>query len=326
MPAIFDGTTLTITGFAPIAVASIARAWDATSHFPERHARMELEYLCERLNGFETFATEMAAKAEAPIILADELQRFTQNHLSLTRAFWASESRCMSWFIVGPARFPVERNQKRLRAADARREAVKHHYFKARRSLERRAFPHGLPGGPIRSDNPNAIDLVRQNIAEREAKQALMKAVNEAYRAAVKDPEGEKALRLFADLPPAGKLALRVFQPDGYYNMPYMSYSLSNNSAEIRRLKDRLTGLEREATKTTTETATNFGFTVRENVEACRLQLIFPGKPDSATRDVLKANGFRWAPSEGAWQRLLNNSARQSVEYIKHQLAKQVAA
>lgn len=47
-----------------------------------------------------------------------------------------------------------------------------------------------------------------------------------------------------------------------------------------------------------------------------RLQLVFEGKPEAATREILKANGFRWAPSVGAWQRLLNGNAEYSLRRI----------
>lgn len=40
-----------------------------------------------------------------------------------------------------------------------------------------------------------------------------------------------------------------------------------------------------------------------------RLQIFFEEKPDEETRSSLKSNGFRWAPSAGAWQRQLNDNA-----------------
>ena len=40
-----------------------------------------------------------------------------------------------------------------------------------------------------------------------------------------------------------------------------------------------------------------------------RLQLIFEEKPDADTRQALKSEGFKWAPSQGAWQRQLNQNA-----------------
>ena len=39
------------------------------------------------------------------------------------------------------------------------------------------------------------------------------------------------------------------------------------------------------------------------------MQLIFEEKPDANQRQELKSNGFKWAPSQGAWQRQLNQNA-----------------
>jgi hypothetical protein len=44
--------------------------------------------------------------------------------------------------------------------------------------------------------------------------------------------------------------------------------------------------------------------------------MIFPGKPDEHTRRLLKANGFRWSPSQGAWQRHLNEAGRWAAERV----------
>ncbi|RVK43343.1 hypothetical protein CN160_30110 [Sinorhizobium meliloti] len=47
-----------------------------------------------------------------------------------------------------------------------------------------------------------------------------------------------------------------------------------------------------------------------------RSRLIFPGKPDDPTRHVLKANGFRWSPPQGAWQGHLNESGRYAAQRV----------
>jgi hypothetical protein len=52
------------------------------------------------------------------------------------------------------------------------------------------------------------------------------------------------------------------------------------------------------------------------NVEANRVQVRFPGKPDDATRAKLRASGFLWAPSEGAWQRKATDSAWYAAKSI----------
>jgi hypothetical protein len=61
-------------------------------------------------------------------------------------------------------------------------------------------------------------------------------------------------------------------------------------------------------------------FKVVENAEIDRLQLLFDGKPDEDTRTVLKQNGFKWAPSQTAWQRQLTDNARRSLDRVIEQL------
>ncbi len=45
----------------------------------------------------------------------------------------------MNWFITGPARFPVARNEKRVRISDARRADLKAFEAMARKSAKRKA-------------------------------------------------------------------------------------------------------------------------------------------------------------------------------------------
>lgn len=52
------------------------------------------------------------------------------------------------------------------------------------------------------------------------------------------------------------------------------------------------------------------------NKEAMRLQLVFDGKPKEETRKELKSNGFRWAPSSMAWQRLLNANSEWALKCL----------
>ena len=100
-----------------LTVKQIERNWDALSHFPDRRARMELGALAERLNAFSEHVAAIVAKGGA-LDVAAELERFASRQVSLTRRAWAMDSRCMSWFVVGPARFPVDRNAKKMAWAD----------------------------------------------------------------------------------------------------------------------------------------------------------------------------------------------------------------
>lgn len=66
--------------------------------------------------------------------------------------------------------------------------------------------------------------------------------------------------------------------------------------------------------RTRRETWAREGVLLRESVDLNRLQLVFPGKPDDATRALLRSHGFRWEPSAGAWQRQLDNGARYAAD------------
>lgn len=51
------------------------------------------------------------------------------------------------------------------------------------------------------------------------------------------------------------------------------------------------------------------GFKVVENFDMDRVQFVFPDKPSEEERTLLKGEAFKWAPSQGAWQRQLTNNA-----------------
>ena len=54
--------------------------------------------------------------------------------------------------------------------------------------------------------------------------------------------------------------------------------------------------------------------------EAMRYQIIFDGKPEPEVRDLLKSNGFKWAPSQGAWQRQITSNGRYALGKVVEKL------
>jgi len=159
----------------------------------------------------------------------------------------------------------------------------------------------------ISSDDPAATDKLAAKIAKAEELQERMKLANKLLRK--KDVAGLTAAGFTQDQ------INDLFTPDFCGRTGFPNYALTNNNANIRRMKERLVGLERRSGMETKEQETN-GVRVVENVEGNRLQLFFPGKPESDIRRELKSCGFRWAPSVGAWQRHLNNGARYAAECV----------
>lgn len=155
----------------------------------------------------------------------------------------------------------------------------------------------------ISSDDPNAIQKMQDKLEMCEKSQKYMKEVNAYYRknGTCEGFPGMEAAR-------AARLDESVRQAYSWDKQPFPSYALTNNSAEIRRLKQRIEKL------TVNQEVGFVGWTfdggeVVANSEENRLQIFFDEKPDEQKRSALKGNGFKWSPSQGAWQRQLNDNA-----------------
>lgn len=150
----------------------------------------------------------------------------------------------------------------------------------------------------VYSDDPNAVAKLQDKLAQCEAKQEYMKAANRYYRQ-------NGTMQGFEEI---ARLDESVKEGYPWGTAPFSSYALSNNNAEIHRLRKRIQslGISRNGGYTGWEFE---GGKAVANTEIMRLQLIFDERPDEEKRCILKQNGFRWSPSEGAWQRQLNNTA-----------------
>ena len=89
---------------------------------------------------------------------------------------------------------------------------------------------------------------------------------------------------------------------------PYESYLLSNNNQTIRNTKARIAELGAKQSSPSPEGWSFEGGRVVMNQEENRVQILFDDRPDADIRSELKHAGFRWAPSQGAWQRMLNQN------------------
>lgn len=182
------------------------------------------------------------------------------------------------------------------------------------RELDRRA-ESAAKNRAISADDPDAPEKLRAKLANLEKTQATMKAANRIVQS---KPKNERTDAKMAELEAMGFSAGRaaqLFEPDFCGRVGFAGYELTNNNANIRRLRERLTELEASAGAETRETQHD-GFTVREDADLNRVQILFPGKPDEGTRALLKSRGFRWAPSEGAWQRQLNAAGKYAARQV----------
>lgn len=97
--------------------------------------------------------------------------------------------------------------------------------------------------------------------------------------------------------------------------VPFPSYDLSGNSAEIKRLQKRIGEIIRNREVGFKGWKFEGGEAIINN-DLNRLQLFFDEKPNSEKCAVLKRKGFHWSPREGAWQRQLNDNAIYAVNHV----------
>ena len=214
------------------------------------------------------------------------------------------DARVPSILIAGGSNFPTRKKEKQNAARDSN-----YREWQDIQGLLDKIRSTGMGG--ISADDPQAVQKLEKKLESLEKSQETMKAVNAYYRK-------HKTLDGCPHLSPEQLEKLKADMASSWHlgDKPFATWALSNNSAEIRRVKDRIKSLSQQ--KEIGFVGWEFdGGKVEANTEANRLQIFFEDKPDEATREALKSNGFRWSPKAGAWQRQLASNAYYAADYIK---------
>ena len=170
-------------------------------------------------------------------------------------------------------------------------------------------------GYAITSDDPEALVALRVKLADLEAKQKSYKEINKAHKKGGWPAVVEAGL---VTQETADKIETRCKLVRN--EKPFPSYSLSNLSANIRRVKDRIRGLEAAATRPEAEDIEGDGFTIEEDKDDCRIKFYFDKRPDREVCRRMKQNGFRFSRTNGCWQRLLNENGRRAALSVAKEL------
>lgn len=217
---------------------------------------------------------------------------------------------CPSVMISGAGNFPVRKKEKQIQAWERN-----HKFFNEVQEILKKMESVLYGNEMILSGDEDAVGKLEEKLEKLKANQEKMKSANKMLR--LKDTE--KGDNLLKDMGYTEEQISNLRTPDYCGRVGYPDYALRNNNANIRRIEGRLRNLKATKEKGTTESENQF-FKVVENTEFMRLQLFFDGKPDQKVRDILKNNGFKWAPSSSAWQRQLTNNSRYALERVIDQL------
>lgn len=135
----------------------------------------------------------------------------------------------------------------------------------------------------IFSDDPEAINKLRDKLEALESKRDKIKASN---KEAKKNGTAQAA----------------------WYALPYIN-------RDIKSVKDRIAKLQM-ISQMPAELIEFDGGEIESDPITNRIKIIYDSKPSAETIEKLKSNGFKWAPSEGAWQRLRGYNALRAAYQI----------
>lgn len=210
-----------------------------------------------------------------------------------------AESRCASAMVTGSANFPVSRNEKARNSEINKYTAFMEWREKAKKAIKKQQEP-------VKTFS-SELDRYKTELESLKNSHEKMKEGNKRIKAAQKTGEDltEYLTTEFGIVPHMIEWTMR------------WGFGLSNNLANIKRVEERISTLEKKAknAEETPEKSTSLSWgKIVQNNEMDRLQLFFNEKPNADNITLLKKNGFKWAPSVQAWQRQLTPNAIYSLK------------
>lgn len=275
------------------------RAHNGTSFSPEKRGASYVQEFGEQLADDLTKIEGHENKAY-----------YQKKYESLFVAWMSAKSRCISTMITGGSNFPVRRAEKANASERKRGEeffTFREKYFERQEANARRAARAEI----------DPLEQIKKEIAAAENLQKTMVAANKIIRGTAAD---EDKVAKMSELGLSENVARTLLKPDFANRIGFAPFQLTNNSANIRRMQERLAVLNKRAAAETKEETRPDSITVTENVDADRIQIFFPGKPAADVIEKLKRSAFKWSPSNGCWQRQLTNNARYATKMLLNDL------
>lgn len=268
-------------------------AFYSTSFVPDERATQYIRDYEKELN------SDLANMPES------EKERYITKYKDWVRTLFNKHSRIMSAMITGPARFPTRRNEKTNNSYGASCREFREWREKALKAIARR-IEEAKPSEQRK--NEEWMRLKRSIYSSACTIKGINEGTERGYNKAlfVSSIYGkvetyakrgdvatvEKAIAYVREL---NKQSSIITERHKFFKLVEMAKVVCKAQEEKTNKED--VEIEFEGGK------------VVKNFSEDRLQIIFPGKPDSETISKLKSNGFRWSPRFMAWQRQLTDNS-----------------
>lgn len=265
-----------------------------TSFSPEKRGAQMIKEYSEEL---ESDMQELRDKNVSEDMITDYKNRYER----FFTGYLGAKGRTFSVMITGGSNFPVRRHEKANRSERKHYEVFREWRVRALKAIVRKQQPQ--------KTFLSELERYNSELESMKANHEKMKQGNKKIAAARKTGEdiSEYLKSEFGIAPHMIDWTLRF------------GFNLANNSANMRRVEERIKLMEiKEArsTNTGTEEFRFDGVAVIYNHEADRIQIKHDVKPDQFVIYSLKRNGFKWSPSNQAWQRQLNSNGISAAKRV----------
>lgn len=292
---------------------SAYRAYYNISFYPERRAKSTIEdYVSQIKEDFE-YLNKQVKDQEDKDILNDKFAKYRAGYKDRYLKYLNAKSRTMSSMITGPANFPTRRNQSRLNIEQGHLDEL----MKFRDKMLRR-IKNDMNPTQIRGVGNKQLEQLETKLNTLKERHQMMKDVNKIIRSK-KDVKN----RIIERTGLKESTVDEIMKPDFAGRVGFPTFELSGNNANIKRLEGRVAEMKKKVANLDKEPIEHeftdltingnkyegLNGTAIKNYAEDRYQFIFDDKPDSKIRRELKSRGFRWSPSQGAWQRQISNNA-----------------
>lgn len=279
-----------------------------TSWYPEKRSEQEIQGFVEYVqNVYESMQKYAKTDAQKESLDA-EMQRYQAGYAQKYNADLAAKGRTFSSMITGGSNFPTRRHEKANQAEQNRYDEMKDWDDRAQASIIRELKKLSI------AEAGGEMAVMKQKIADAEEAQENYKKINVILRKKNLSDDA-KVQEIIAATGYKESTARNMFKKDFAGRTGIPSYVLTNNLANVHRMKLRLAELEKKESTPTGELVFDGG-TIIDNAEADRIQIIYDKIPSEEIRTKLKGSGWKWSPNACAWQRMRTEASRQSAKHI----------
>jgi len=239
----------------------------------------------------------------------EDQERYIETYKKYLYSWLGTLSGCYSWFISGPSNYP--------KAKMAKKYDLAHSKFTEFRDIRHKIL---MKKNKVSIDIYEEVERLGKEILFLKKKQDYLKSLNKIKF--FKSREYALENKELIDSTLIGLSDIKYFLDIGKipsFMLTAVNTKIKSRILRLDALKDKVYLKENIENKIIFE---NEKFKIIENYEIDRIQFEFDGKPDEATRTILKKRAFKWSPKNSVWQRQMTPNAKFATKCIIENLSK----